>query len=86
MPEILDLLKSQQSLARQAISFQMRAVADRKGLLFRQEAVSFCLTLLKRRGWASNPNRGIWSISEAGRGVTLHKDQVDGIGRDLWGS
>ena len=77
MPEILDLLKRERSLDTQAIRSHMRAVADRKGLLFRPEAVSFALTVLKRNSWASNSNRGSWSITESGLSVTLGTEQVD---------
>jgi hypothetical protein len=84
MPEILELLKRERSLDTRAIVSHARVLAGRKGLTFRQEAIGFSLTALKRQGWAANPKRGRWSITESGTRVTLRTEQVDKIGRDLW--
>lgn len=84
MPEILELLKRDRSLDTKSISSQMMAVADRKRLTFRRRAVSYSLTILKTQGWASNPTRGLWSITESGATVTLDEHHVDALGRKLW--
>lgn len=84
MPEILELLKREQHALLESICTQMRPVAVQKGLVFRKEAISFSLTILKSRGWVSNPTRGSWSITPAGAQVTLSSDQVDTLGRALW--
>ena len=86
MPEILDLLKRERGTSTASIGSRMRAIAADKGLIFRKEAVSFSLTVLRARGWASNPKRGSWCVTRDGSGITLHKDEVDALGGELWGS
>jgi restriction endonuclease Mrr len=86
MPEILELLKHERRVETASIGLRMRAVAASKQLMFRQEAISFSLTVLKTHGWASNPKRGMWCVTQVGSKITLSKDQVDALGREIWGS
>jgi len=85
MPEILELLKRERFADTISIGLRIRGVAASKQLAFRQEAISFSLTVLKSRGWAYNPKRGTWCVTEDGSKITLSKDQVDALVREEWG-
>lgn len=85
MPEILELLKRERCAAKATISAEMRAIAGQKELIFRMRAVSYSLTSLKRHGWSIHAKRGTWCVTQSGTETTLNRDQIDPLGKEIWG-
>jgi len=67
IPEILELLKIGSPMRTVAIKDEMAKVAERKGLVYRNEQVAYALTILKSRELAMNGPHGVWSRCRRGR-------------------
>jgi hypothetical protein len=82
MPKVLELLKTGE-VSRAEITRAMEAAFAGGDLRYREQAVNWALTNLKKIGWASNPRRGVWTATTEGRSRRLTDDQAREIWSDL---
>jgi hypothetical protein len=78
MPEILVLLRKSGPLRTVLIKDHAVVIADRKGLVYRDEQVTNALTILKSNELASNVTNGYWSATSGGAErskITKHEAQ-----------
>src|SRR5258708_14108528 len=79
MPEVLELLKRQRELKKDAINTHMRDWITSRGFDDRDRSIAWALNRLEKECYLEHPRTGIWRITRKGMTSTLMPHEAQAI-------